>query len=117
MGTINDNILKKELIEAPEVAMDGYVTEKIDVDNVEAGFSLEVDFENISGESTFSLQFSNSGRDDDFATDLESPIVQTSDGNCIWDVAKTEVTYIRLIVEGDGDPTITRILYVAGRRH
>ena len=117
MGFVNDNILKKELIQAPEIATDGWVSERVDVDNIEAGFSIELNFSGITGESTFSLQFSNTGEDLDFATDLESPIVQITDGTCTWDVAATSVTYIRVIVEGVGDPTIDRLLFVAGRRH
>lgn len=117
MGNVLDAIIKKIIIDGPETVSDGYVSEKITVDNREAEFGIQLDYTNgISPNLTLWLQTSVDGITFADVTDSDQLLVNAAD-TVIYDIAGMGPSYLRLRFEGTGSIDVTVARYSARRRH
>jgi hypothetical protein len=118
MGNILDAIRLKEIIEDTETVNVDWVSPSFSLDNREAEFSIQVNYENgVSPNMSFILQISSD--DINFADIVESsqPISDSS-GSHIWDIAGSGALYTRVkIAVSAGSIDITRIFYAGKQRH
>lgn len=118
MGFILDGILKK-IVEQNKTVNTEYVSERIDIDNREDEFSIQVLYSNGNGsvDMVIKLEASVDGVNFSEITDSDQLITDDS-GSHIYDVFGSGVIYIRVKIEvNSGSIDIDKILYSGKRRH
>lgn len=117
MSSKLDAILKKIMIQGPEEITDGYVSQRLDIDNREAEFGIQVNYANgISTNLTIYLQTSVDGITFVDVSDSDQLITDSS-GVVLYDVAGMGPSYIRLRFEGTGSMDVIQALYSGRARH
>jgi hypothetical protein len=118
MGNILDAIRLKEILDGTETVNVEWYSESFSLDNREAEFSIQINYENGSSPNmSFILQISSDNIN--FADIVESTqsISDTSGGH-IWDIAGSGALYARVkIAVAAGSIDVTRIFYAGKQRH
>jgi hypothetical protein len=118
MGQVLDGILKKTIEENFTVNTE-YLSERIDIDNREQEFSIQLNYSNGDGsvDMTIKLEASIDGENFSEITDSDQSITDDT-GTHIYDIAGSGVIYLRVKIEVNaGSIDIDELLYSAKRRH
>lgn len=118
MSQVLDGILKK-IVEENYTVNAEYVSERIDIDNREQEFSIQVLYSNGNGSVDMVIKLQASIDGENFSDITDSDQVITDDqGSHVYDVAGSGVIYIRVKIEvNNGSIDVDKILYSAKRRH
>jgi len=118
MGFVLDAIVKKLIVEGPEAAGDGFISDAVDIDGIEGAFSIQFDYDGgVAVSLTLYLQVSTDGVTFVDFTGSEQAITDAS-GTHIWDLPEgTGTSFLRLRIEGSGSIDIQKVLLSGKRRH
>lgn len=117
MGFVLDGILKKT-IDSNVTINSNYVSDRLDVDNREEGFSIQLTYDSgVNVDMVLSLEGSVDGINFAPITD-STQVITDNTGSHVWDLAGTGVIYLRVAVAvNTGSIDVSEILYSAKRRH
>lgn len=117
MGQVLDGILKKTVEENFTVNTE-YVSDRIDIDNREDEFSIQILYSNgINVDMVLKLEVSVDGENFSEVTDSDQTITDSA-GSHIYDIAGSGVIFMRVKIEvNTGSIDVDKILYSARRRH
>jgi hypothetical protein len=117
MGQVLDGILKKTIEEDFTVNTE-YVSERVDIDNREEEFSIQLNYSNgVNVDMVIKLEASVDGENFSEITDSDQAITDST-GTHIYDIAGSGVIYIRVKIEvNTGSIDIDKLIYSAKRRH
>lgn len=117
MGQVLDGILKKTIEEDFTVNTE-YVSERVDIDNREEEFSIQLNYSNgVNVDMVIKLEASVDGENFSEITDSDQNITDST-GTHIYDIAGSGVIYIRVKIEvNTGSIDIDKLIYSGKRRH
>lgn len=117
MGQVLDGILKKTIEEDFTVNTE-YLSERIDIDNREEEFSIQLNYSNgVNVDMIIKLEASVDGENFSEITDSDQNITDST-GTHIYDIAGSGVIYIRVKIEvNTGSIDIDKLIYSGKRRH
>lgn len=117
MSQVLDGILKKTIEENFTVNTE-YVSERVDIDNREEEFSIQLNYSNgVNVDMVIKLEASVDGENFSEITDSDQNITDST-GTHIYDIAGSGVIYIRVKIEvNTGSIDIDKLIYSARRRH
>jgi len=117
MSQVLDGILKKTIEEDFTVNTE-YVSERVDIDNREEEFSIQLNYSNgVNVDMVIKLEASVDGENFSEITDSDQNITDST-GTHIYDIAGSGVIYIRVKIEvNTGSIDIDKLIYSGKRRH
>lgn len=117
MGFVLDGLLKKTIEENFTVNTE-YLSDKVDIDNREDEFSIQINYSNgVNVDMVIKLEASVDGINFSEITDSDQNITDSS-GTHIYDIAGSGVIYIRVKIEvNTGSIDIDKLIYSGKRRH
>jgi|11BtaG_2_1085332.scaffolds.fasta_scaffold02446_8 hypothetical protein len=117
MGQVLDGILKRTIEEDFTVNTE-YLSEKVDIDNREDGFSVQINYSNgVNVDMVIKLEASVDGENFSEITDSDQNITDST-GTHIYDIPESGVIYIRVKIEvNSGSIDIDKLIYSGKRRH
>ena len=117
MSQVLDGILKKTIEENFTVNTE-YVSERVDIDNREEEFSIQLNYSNgVNVDMVIKLEASVDGENFSEITDSDQNITDST-GTHIYDIAGSGVIYIRVKIEvNTGSIDIDKLIYSGKRRH
>lgn len=117
MGNKLDAILKKTVIDNETINISGS-SERVDIDNIENGFSLQINYSNGTGDVDIDFFYELSVDGNNFVP-VDSELVALTDdsGTILYEVAAAEASYLRLSYTVRAGSIDVTALYSAKRRH
>lgn len=111
-----DGILVQEVITSPTIVNTNFSTDRIEIDNREDAFTIQVVYD--SGISvSMNLVFEVSSDGINFSP-VHTQAITDASGSHIWDIKDTGSRYARVSIEVvSGSINVSRIFYNGRRRH
>lgn len=119
MGFKLDAIIKETLLDNETINVSGN-TERIDIDNREAAFSIQITYSNGVGpvDIDFFYELSNTGDEDAFIpVSSESVTITDESGEILFDIADSGASYLRVGYTVNTGSVDAQIIYSAKARH
>ena len=117
MGFVLDNIIKKDVELLTTVSSD-YTSERVDIDGTEQGYVLQLDYTDGVGPVDVEMYIEASS-DGVMYAELPASRQQITDtsGTGIWDVAFSNSSYVRVVIEHTSGSLDVKIRFTGKRRH
>lgn len=116
MGNVLDRIEKYLLIRSAEIADNTFKSDEGNIDRMEGPFSIQMNYENLSGGITVLLEVSVDGITFVPLEQSEMDLVDPS-GTHIFDVSSTGISKLRVAFTGGGSLQVNTMILVGSRRH
>lgn len=112
-----DNILKKN-VDLGVSVVGNYTSPRVDIDNTEQGYVLQLTYSNGVGPVDVDMYIEASSDGVNYAElpDSRQQITDTS-GVGIWDVAFSNTTFVRVVIEHTTGSMDVDVIYTGKRNH
>lgn len=117
MGFELDGILKKVIVDSETVNLDGS-SERVDIDNREDEFSIQINYSNGAGSVDIDFFYELSVDGDNFVpVSSEAVTIIDNSGTILFDIEATGASYLRLSYTVRSGSVDITALYSGKRRH
>jgi hypothetical protein len=111
-----ESLFKKAILEGPETVNPPFTSNSIDIDGIVEGFAISFRYENgVAVNMVLGLEVSIDG--ENFVPMNADQAITDTEGTHIWDVEKTNTSFVRVTINGTGSIDIQNIIIVAKRGH